>query len=249
LGHLPALELGMPLRGQRLFNLSDVQRAQEIHTLVQLGLEAASAAKKGALQERQRIAADLHDDLGAKLLTIAQTAQNPQQGGRVAELARQALEDMRLAIRGLSATPVPATELQADWRAELFARLDAAGVEAQWQANEPDASLQLSAVAQVQLTRVLRETLSNVIRHSRASHCSIQVHWGDSSLSLRIQDDGIGLPQSQALPAQRHGLGLNNIERRIHKLGGMASWHSSPGTGLSLQAEIPMRLLRADAGA
>jgi signal transduction histidine kinase len=239
----------MPLRGDRLFNGSDLKRAKEIHTLVQLGLEAASAAKKGALEERQRIAADLHDDLGAKLLTIAQTAQKPEQGGRVAELARQALEDMRLAVRGLSATPVPATDLQADWRAELLARLDAAGVEAHWDADEPDAALQVSAVAQVQLTRVLRETLSNVIRHSQARQCSIQLRWSETTLTLRIQDDGIGLPESQALPAQRHGLGLNNIERRIHKLGGSAVWSASRGTGLSLQAEVPIRLLRADAGA
>ncbi len=246
LGNLPALQLGMPLRGARLYNLADLQRAKEIHALVKRGLEASDALQQGARQERQRIAADLHDDLGAKLLTIAQTAQNPQHGGRVAELARQALEDMRLAVRGFSASAIPAMDLQADWRAELLERLDAAGIEAQWQDNAPPEGLLLSATAQVQLTRVLRETVSNVIRHSQARHCALGVEWSEQGLRLRIEDDGIGLPASQTVSGQRHGLGLNNIERRVHKLAGVVQWQAIEPTGVRMQADIPLLHLLAD---
>ena len=245
LGHLPALALGMPWRGDRLYNALDLQRANEIYTLVRIGLEAVGAAQQGALQERQRIAADLHDDLGAKLLTIAQTARQPQRGERVVELARQALDDMRLALRGLSAGAILATELQADWRAELMERLDVAGIEASWESNDPTHRFAVTATAQVQLTSVLRETVSNVIRHSQARSCQVVVLWDETCLTLKIQDDGIGLPSGQAVPGQRQGLGLSNIERRIHKLGGIIRWESNAGAGLQMEASIPLSSLKS----
>jgi two-component system, NarL family, sensor histidine kinase UhpB len=196
--------------------------------------------QQGAQEERQRIAADLHDDLGAKLLTIAQTAKNPQHGSRVAELARQALEDMRLAVRGLATNAVSAAELQADWRADLLQRLEVAGIDAQWLGNEPPSSLMITSTAQVQLTRVMRETLSNVIRHSQATLCQISCQWEQDEFLLFVQDDGLGLPSSELVAGLRQGLGLSNIERRIHKLGGLVQWLAVESKGLKMLARIPL---------
>jgi signal transduction histidine kinase len=94
---------------------------------------------------------------------------------------------------------------------------------------------------------VLRETVSNVIRHSQAKHCEVEVHWNAQSLNIRVQDDGIGLPSVQVVPGQRQGLGLNNIERRVHKLGGLIRWGSNPGGGLCMQADIPLHALKSAA--
>jgi signal transduction histidine kinase len=240
MGTLPALSLGMPLRGTRLYSPADQRRALEIYSLVRTSLLAASAAKEATLVERHRIAADLHDDLGAKLLTIAQTAQHSGQGPRLAELARQALEDMRLAVRGWSVGAVAATEAQADWRAEQLARLDAAGIEVSWSGNDPSNSLRLSATAQVQITRVLRETISNVVRHSQATRCDIALQWSADELEIDVRDNGRGLPASQVVPGHRQGLGLNNIERRINKLGGQVQWQATEQGGLSMHARMPL---------
>ena len=70
-------------------------------------------------RERKRIASDLHDDLGAKLLTIVHSA-DP---ARVPQLAREALEEMRLSVRGLAGRPVRLDDALADWRAETMVRL------------------------------------------------------------------------------------------------------------------------------
>ncbi|TXC66942.1 hypothetical protein FSC37_17735 [Piscinibacter aquaticus] len=70
-------------------------------------------------QERKRIAADLHDDLGAKLLTIVHTSESE----RISTLAREALEEMRLSVRGLTGKPVRLGDALADWRAETVMRL------------------------------------------------------------------------------------------------------------------------------
>ena len=70
-------------------------------------------------KERKRIAADLHDDLGAKLLTIVHTSESE----RISALAREALEDMRLSVKGLIGKPMRLADALADWRAETVARL------------------------------------------------------------------------------------------------------------------------------
>jgi two-component system sensor histidine kinase UhpB len=118
-------------------------------------------------RERKRIAADLHDDLGAKLLTIVHTSDSD----RISTLAREALEEMRLSVRGLTGRPVRLADALGDWRAEVVSRLAQAGIEADWSAPE-DLPQTLSARAYVQTTRILREATSNIIKHSGASHCA-----------------------------------------------------------------------------
>jgi two-component system, NarL family, sensor histidine kinase UhpB len=182
---------------------------------------AQASAREAAQNERKRIAADLHDDLGAKLLTMVHAGAQSSQ--RTADMARQALDDMRLSVRGMTAEPSLARNVLADWRAEAMQRLDGARIEGQWNANEPAADLVLPARLQVQLTRVLRETVSNVIRHSQAQRCVITVHIEADHLSLAIADDGRGIP----LAHNTQGHGLPNIERRARNLGGQHHFGTS----------------------
>ena len=130
-------------------------------------------------RERKRIAADLHDDLGAKLLTIVHTSESE----RISTLAREALEEMRLSVRGLTGKPVRLADALGDWRAEVIARLGQAGIDGEWEAPE-DLPQTLSARAYVQTTRILREATSNVIKHSGASSCSITAAIADGDFQL-----------------------------------------------------------------
>jgi signal transduction histidine kinase len=135
-------------------------------------------------QERKRIAADLHDDLGAKLLTIVHTSTDE----RIATLAREALEEMRLSVRGLTGKPVRLTDALGDWRAEVVMRLSQAGVESEWRAPAEDELPEMFAArAYVQTTRILREAVSNIIKHSGASHCSVS--------SVVLDGDSGGSPE------------------------------------------------------
>jgi two-component system, NarL family, sensor histidine kinase UhpB len=190
-------------------------------------------------QERQRIAADLHDDLGAKLLTIAQTPTGPahEPTGRTATLAREALDDMRLSVRGLTAQPSPAVEVLADWRAEVMQRLDQAGIDAQWHCNEPPQGLVLRSRTQMQLTRVLRESVSNVIRHAQAKRCHIRIEVQADTLSLCVEDDGRGIP---AQDVGRRGHGLINMERRARNLGGHHEIGRSALGGARIWVLVPL---------
>ncbi|MBS0341954.1 MAG: histidine kinase, partial [Proteobacteria bacterium] len=96
---------------------------------------------QAAQEERRRIASDLHDDLGAQLLTIVQASQRGGQPERIAAMARQALEEMRLSVRGMTGHVTAAEEALADWRAETVTRLSDAGMQPQWSADDPPPDL------------------------------------------------------------------------------------------------------------
>ncbi|MDP3425641.1 MAG: hypothetical protein Q8S32_18010 [Burkholderiaceae bacterium] len=244
-GALPALELGLPMRGTRLFSLQDVQRCQQIVALVRRGLEAGQAQARGAHAERQRIAADLHDDLGAKLLTIAQCAQQPDADlQRLSRLARQALDDMRLSVRGLTTGDAPLADVLADWRAETVQRLSEAGLDAEWTTQWlPESGLEacmLPASTHVQLTRVLREAVSNTIRHSGATRCRVCISLQELTLLLQVEDDGRGLALNSGGRLPTRGFGLPNMERRARKLGGTHLFARSDLGGLLVSVAVPV---------
>ena len=193
-------------------------------------------ADQAATAERQRIASDLHDDLGAQLVTIAQASLYANDVGRVAELARQALSDMRLAVRGLTGEPTPLPYVLADWRAETVERLSLAGIAVFWNANDPAMQWMLPARTQVQLTRILREAVSNVIRHSGAQMCWVGVYVGPDQLQLGVEDDGRGFDTHKPSPGQ----GLGNLVARTRVLQGTLQIVPREGGGTCVRLVVPL---------
>lgn len=227
------------VRQAETVNVQLEQRVREkSHEIEQSWRQIAQLRTEQAAQdERSRIASDLHDDLGARLLTIVQASQAGGEPGRVADMARQALEEMRLSVRGMTANVTPADEALADWRAEAVTRLAEAGIEPEWHADEPPAGLILPARTHVQVTRILREAVSNAIRHSGADRCTVRIEFAADWLQLRVQDNGRGLPCGST-PQRGHG--LPNIERRVRNLGGQHRLVGVPGSGTSLVVRVPL---------
>ncbi|MEY4767034.1 MAG: hypothetical protein RI907_3707, partial [Pseudomonadota bacterium] len=127
------------------------KRVQEISAEIERNFNqiAELRVEQIAEKERKRIAADLHDDLGAKLLTIVHTADND----RISTLAREALEEMRLSVRGLTGRPMVLCDALADWRAEVVSRLGQAGIECEWRNPNDVIEEPLSSRTYVQTTR------------------------------------------------------------------------------------------------
>ena len=185
-------------------------------------------------RERKRIAADLHDDLGAKLLTIVHTSESE----RISTLAREALEEMRLSVRGLTGRPVRLADALGDWRAEVVNRLAQAGIEGEWSA--PDELPQtLSARAFVQTTRILREATSNIIKHSGASHCSVTCRVADGDFQVIVQDNGDGIPLELDGRLDR-GHGMASMKHRAKQLQGQCLVESGPGYGTVIRLTVPL---------
>ena len=185
--------------------------------------------------ERKRIAADLHDDLGAKLLTIVHTSDSD----RIATLAREALEEMRLSVRGLTGKPVRLHDALGDWRAEVVSRLAQTGIEAEWSAPADEQPHMLAARVYVQTTRILREAVNNIIKHSGASRCSVRVVLDGGDFQLTIQDNGRGIPMELDGRLDR-GHGMASMKHRAKQMHGQCLVESGPGYGTVIRLTLPL---------
>jgi two-component system sensor histidine kinase UhpB len=186
-------------------------------------------------KERKRIAADLHDDLGAKLLTIVHTSESQ----RISALAREALEDMRLSVKGLIGKPMRLADALADWRAETVARLSQSKVEVDWLSPLEDTEHLLPSRGFVQTTRIVRESVSNIIKHSGATRCSVRCRIADGYFAMTIQDNGRGIPME--LDGKLDGgLGMSNMKRRAKQMRGQCLVQSGPGYGTVIALTVPL---------
>lgn len=194
-------------------------------------------------KERKRIAADLHDDLGAKLLTIVHTSESE----RISTLAREALEEMRLSVRGLTGKPVRVADALADWRVETVGRLAQAGIEADWRSPTEEGDQRLAARTYVQTTRILREATSNVIKHSGASFVKVRCAIGTDDFVLVIQDNGKGISTEMSGKLDR-GQGMYSMKNRAKQMQGQCLVESGPGYGTVIRLTLPLNE-RTTAGA
>lgn len=209
---------------------------------VQLEDLRAELAREAVLGERLRVARDTHDLLGLGLAAIAMKADligrlidrgDARVGREVAELARicaTARADMRL-VTG------EARDLPLD--AELAAARDvlaSAGIDVQASVAKDLASGAAAAV----LVPVVREAVTNVLKHSSASCCVLEMTAGDGLLRLLISNDGSNDAGSAPLAAAgRTGSGLGNLAARVEAAGGRLSAQRNGGE-FSLAAEIPL---------
>jgi signal transduction histidine kinase len=211
-------------------------RVREISAQIERNFSnlAEARVEQVAEKERKRIAADLHDDLGAKLLTIVHTSDDE----RISNLAREALEEMRLSVRGIAGKPVQLADALADWRAETVSRLGEAGIEVEWSGTESSEPLTLPARTYVQTTRILREATSNLIKHSAASLASVTCTVGED-LQLMIRDNGRGIPMELDGKLDR-GHGMASMKQRAKQMQGQCLVESGPGYGTVIRLTLPL---------
>ena len=216
-------------------------RVQEISVEIERNFTqiAELRVEQIAEKERKRIAADLHDDLGAKLLTIVHTSDND----RISTLAREALEEMRLSVRGLTGRPMVLSDALADWRSEVVSRLGQAGIECEWRNPNDTVEEPLSSRTYVQTTRIVREAVSNVIKHSGASHViiSAEVDLDNHVFMLVIQDNGRGIPLELDGRLDR-GHGMTTMKHRAKQLNGQCLVESGPGFGTVIRLTLPLEM-------
>ena len=186
-------------------------------------------------KERKRIAGDLHDDLGAKLLTIIHTSESE----RISTLAREALEEMRLSVRGLTGKPMRLADALADWRAETVMRLGQANIEADWRGPPDEIEQLLPARGFVQTTRILREAVSNIIKHSGATQCKVRCTISERQFGLTVQDNGKGISAELEGKLDR-GHGMSSMKHRAKQMQGQCLVESGPGYGTVIRLTLPL---------
>jgi len=189
--------------------------------------------RRGRASERDRIAKDLHDVLGHSLSSLALKAElarrvmhtDPARAlveiSEVERIARKSLEEVRGAIHGYYSGDIH-EELD---RAESL--LKAADVRVERRCD----TLEMPPAKERVLALIVREAVTNILRHSHAKACRLALFRAGGAYRLEISDDGRGGTHSE-------GLGMRSIRTRAEALGGTAVWSSAIGTQLSVS--LPM---------
>jgi len=194
-------------------------------------IEASPVDTARALtEERERIYADLHDDLGAKLLQLIHTANDPRQ----ADLARAVLQDLRDVVTRSRGEPGTLGDVLADLRSEAMQRLAAVKIALDWQQEDGIADPPLSQHQSLHLFRIVREAISNTIRHASATRLRVRVDATKERLTLELSDDGIGRGSAG------RGRGTHNMRERAKELDGNVTWRDATGHGTKVILSVAL---------
>ncbi|MEW6704179.1 MAG: ATP-binding protein [Pseudomonadota bacterium] len=216
-------------RGKRMFTHEDARLTDRIVEQLRRAVAFDKAIEQARSEERARIAQDLHDDIGARLLTLMYKAPNPE----MEDYVRHTLQDLKTLTRGLAASSHPLSHAAAEWKADITQRLGAAQCDLRWSFT-CDREIVLTVVQWSALTRILRELVSNTISHSQASQVQVDIGLEREVFTLRVCDDGVGRDPS----SWSHGLGLGGVRKRVKLLGGEVEWRENQPRGICCAVRV-----------
>ncbi len=199
------------------------------------------------LQERSRLARDLHDAVSQKLFSLRARARAaavlaPRDAGRaaaemaaVAQLGAEAHAELRAVIDGLAPPELGEAGLAESLRRYSVLAGRAHGVSVRFAAAELPVLAEHRSAA---LYRVAQEALHNALRHSGAAHIGVTLSRGARRVVLEVADDGGGFMPD--VPGAGGGLGLASMRERAASAGGTLTVRSAPGKGTTIRLSVPL---------
>jgi signal transduction histidine kinase len=199
------------------------------------------------LEERNRLALELHDAVSQKLFSLVLTAESAEtllerdseaaraQIERLKTLSREALDELRSLILELRPPDLDRDGLCGALRKHVEALRQLHGVEVELSID--DAVSAGGDGRDQEVFRIAQEALQNALRHARAKHVQVRLARHNGGLALEVRDDGVGFqPDDPELRSRR--LGLTSMEERADRLGGRLEIHSAPGQGTDIKLEV-----------
>ncbi len=213
---------------------------------------AVAERQRGTLDERQRLAAEIHDTLAQGFTSIVVLSQATRmQGdapdsvdrslGLIEDTARSNLNEARRLVDALRPASLDGRSLTDALAAAAERVAQRTGATTSIESSGDDSAL--GGDLDVVLLRVAQEALANIEKHAGASHIALQLDITNDAVVLSIEDDGSGFdpdgPRPLADPSSGgHGLGL--MAERLDAVGGTVSVKPAPGRGTTVRAEIPL---------
>lgn len=229
---MPARLLRQPGSGSRLFSTADADFAAALVVLLGRAAGVHQAHAEGVEEERRRVARDLHDDVGARLLMLIHRAPTID----LADLARGAMDDLRTVLAALDARPGPLAEAIADWRAEASARCEAASVVLDWENAVADGDRRLEPRQRSVIERLLREGLTNALKHAEPRRIAVRIDQRGDQVGIRIADDGAAVDPTRWV----EGRGLRGMRQRLAAWGGSLALTPLEGGGLAVEIRLDL---------
>jgi signal transduction histidine kinase len=228
-----AMRLNSAVGETRVANVRLEARVKEATRALEdtFGRQRLLERRQAAAAERDRIYQDLHDDVGARLLSLVYAAGE----GKPAEMARAALREIRTIVSNDRVEGGLAHDIVADWRAETQERCDVAGFALEWESNL-DRQTRLTGLQHYHLARVMRELVSNSLEHSGGATILVAIDIRDGELHISYADDGRGFERPG-----HSGRGVSGLEHRVTRLGGAVAWSSATdGNGTQCRISLPL---------
>ncbi|MFE0027524.1 sensor histidine kinase [Amycolatopsis sp. NPDC059021] len=208
------------------------------------------AREAGVLDERQRMAREIHDTLAQGLTGIVTQLQAAERAvedpprhrrhlAQVNALARDSLSEARRAVQALRPEPLADSRLP-DAVAEL-ARRFAETSDADVRTETTGDARALLPELEITLYRVAQEALTNAGKHAQATRIGLSLSYSDDVVMLDVRDDGVGfrVRDVDAPRSDGSGFGLQSMRQRVHRVAGSLAVESAPGEGTAINAQVP----------
>ena len=236
------------------FSHEDLRLAETFAARAAVAIDLSRRVARDALHrvvgaqelERRRLARELHDETGQALTSILLALRSIEEAPsdeemrsavrEVRDLVRSTLQDVRQLAVELRPKALDDFGLVAALERLTESFVEQTGIAVEFQTALPEGRLQ--AEAETALYRIVQESLTNIVKHARASRVSVVLTRKDDSVSVIVEDDGVGFEPGRA---REGGLGLVGMRERVGLLGGRLTVESRPGAGTTFVAEVPLR--------
>jgi nitrate/nitrite-specific signal transduction histidine kinase len=234
------------------FTAEDVLVAQSLGDQIAIAIENARLYERSrelaVLEERNRLARELHDAMNQSLYSIVLFAgaahKEAEKAGqdsirryltRVESMAQQALKEMRLMLYELRPQELEQRGLVGALQQRLEAVEGLAGVDVKLQIN---GEIDLPPPMEETLYRIVQEALNNALKHAAATSVTVSIASQDSQVEVKVIDDGVGFDPSE--PTHTAGMGVASMCDRAHELGATLQIESAREEGTSVILRIAM---------
>jgi signal transduction histidine kinase len=231
---------GKPAVIATLFDITDLKQAEAEKVKL---YEERIAEEKKHLEEKDKIMMDLHDGIGgittnisilsALALKTTDLEKIKKTFATIARLSREGVSEIRSFMQSLDAKELNWSTLAAELRRQGSGMVEPHNMSFTFEASVDDIEGQPGSLLWVNLFRVYKEALTNVIKHSQAGSVVVTLKINENSLQLTVRDDGIGWNE-----IKKNGRGLSNMRKRAEEVGGCVTL--SAENGVRMQLEIPL---------
>lgn len=242
LAYFMSYEYARMLREARHFNahLQNKLNEQALHLRAKHEALQHIEMQKVQLAERQRLMADMHDGLGAHLVSAIHQLRNESiPRSTVLDMLQDGLRDLQLTVDSLEPIENDLTVLVGAFRYRISPSLNASNIQLHWKVASAIPKLsQLNPQMGLMVLRILQETFTNILKHSNASEVTFILEQIGQNICLEIIDNGVGFDVASTSHAR--GKGLGNMQYRASQIGATLQFKSAPNQGTRIEMALPV---------
>lgn len=244
-----------PLKDRRDYPLGDLVLLHDVTEQKQTQAQLLDQQRAlAALQERERVARELHDGLGQVLgyvkmqakaarerLAQGQATRADDELARLETVAQEAHADVREYILDSKSWDLPGAGLLHALRQYLRRFGETYGIRTELVAPPAGTDGALEPTMEAQLLRIIQEALTNARKHAHANSVKVSIGLGDDRAQVIVEDDGSGFEPALLATAKGMKFGLDFMSERAEEAGGSVELRSAPGSGTKVIIDFPRR--------